>query len=78
MTGTRYNGVNYNMSLDDLALRFAAMESHDYYNRNEVVYEGDYVIHVDGYLLWKGGFSRRMKWWERVLWRLGKLKTVRP
>lgn len=34
------------------------------------------VTHVEGHLIWPGGHARKMTVKERVLWKLGKLKTV--
>jgi len=36
------------------------------------------VTHVDGWLIWEGGYSRRLTPWEQVLWKLGRLQVVRP
>jgi len=35
------------------------------------------VTHVDGWLIWQGGYARKLTLRERVLWKLGVLRTVR-
>ena len=36
------------------------------------------ATYVDGWVIWPGGNMRRLTLWERILWRLGWLTTVRP
>lgn len=35
------------------------------------------VVHVDGWLIWRGGAARKMTLFERARWKLGLLKAVR-